>query len=269
MQTLSSIEDRDFQEVAAQQESDLMSILTSLQKLAATPINDDIQEQLGRLQSLINSFPSRELPGNYKDSLAIAAAALSSPTPNVLLAQTILWDLEYYQMKSGSGMGWLLAILTGGWPMVTAGIGMIATGLIYGMIWVFVVLLNHYPPFLWSGGPELMTAILFGIFGGSMSILTRITSPATLQKLNPVSLFLNCFFKPLVGATFAAVVYCMLATGLFASVITERFTGDHAYLYVLFAAVVGFISGFSERFATDAIGEAEAAVVKGRAPRSQ
>ena len=95
-----------------------------------------------------------------------------------------------------------------------------------------------------------------------MSILTRIKSAADLQKLNPVSLFLNCFFKPLVGATFAAVIYCMLATGIFASAVTERFTGDRAYLYVLFAAVVGFVAGFSERFAADAISGVEATVTK-------
>ena len=93
-------------------------------------------------------------------------------------------------------------------------------------------------------------------------ILTRIRSPADLQKINPISLFLNFFFKPLVGATFAAVIYCMLATGILASVVTERFTGDRAYLFVLFAAVVGFVAGFSERFAADAIGGVEASMGK-------
>jgi hypothetical protein len=54
----------------------------------------------------------------------------------------------------------------------------------------------------------------------------------------------------------------MLATGIFASAVTERFTGDRAYLYVLFAAVVGFVAGFSERFAADAISGVEATVTK-------
>jgi hypothetical protein len=116
--------------------------------------------------------------------------------------------------------------------MITAGLGMISTGIIYTLAWAIIVVFNHYPPFMWSGGPELATAILFGILGGSVSILTRIRSPADLQKLNPISLFLNCFFKPLVGATFSAVIYCMLATGIFDSVVNERFTGDLAYLYV-------------------------------------
>jgi hypothetical protein len=240
------------------------NISTLLGSLASKPQDDDVQEQLGRIQSIINSYTTGELPPHYEDSLNIAVAALSSNKPNVLLAQTILWDLEYYRIKSGSFLGRLLAITTGGWPMITAGLGMISTGIIYTVAWAIVVVFNHYPPFMWSGGPELATAILFGILGGSVSILTRIRSPADLQKLNPISLFLNCFFKPLVGATFAAVIYCMLATGIFASVVTERFTGDRAYLYVLFAAVVGFVAGFSERFAADAIGGVEATINKRR-----
>ena len=238
------------------------NMLTSLNNLASKPLYDDVQEQLGRIQSLISCVSTIALPPNYEESLNIAISALSSNKPNLLLAQTILWDLEYYQMKSGYFLGALLAKLTGGWPMITAGMGMITAGIIYTVAWIFIVSLNHYPPFMWSGGPELATAILFGILGGSVSILTRIRSPADLQKINPISLFLNCFFKPLVGATFAAVIYCMLATGIFASVVTERFTGDRAYLFVLFAAVVGFVAGFSERFAADAIGGVEASIGK-------
>ena len=238
------------------------SMFNSLRDLASKPLDDDVQEQLGRIQSIINSSTTNHLPSHYEDSLNIAISALSSNKPNLLLAQTILWDLEYYRIRSGSILGRLLAKLTGGWPMITAGMGMITTGIIYTIVWIFVVIFKHYPPFMWSGGPELATAILFGILGGAVSILTRIRSPADLQKLNPISLFLNCLFKPLVGATFAAVIYCMLATGIFASVVTERFTGDRAYLYVLFAAAVGFVAGFSERFATDAIGGVQTTVNK-------
>src|SRR6516225_7188610 len=137
--------------------------------------------------------------------------------------------------------------------MITAGMGMITTGIIYTIAWIFVVSFNHYPPFMWSGGPELATAILFGILGGSVSILTRIRSPADFQKINPLSLFLNCLFKPLVGATFAAVTYSMIATGIILSIVTDRFTDNRDYLLVLFAAVVGFVAGFSERYAADAI----------------
>jgi hypothetical protein len=56
----------------------------------------------------------------------------------------------------------------------------------------------------------------------------------------------------------------MLATGILASVVSERFTGVRAYLFVLFAAVVGFVAGFSERFAADVIGGVETSIGKRR-----
>jgi hypothetical protein len=235
-------------------------IFTSLNNLASKPLDADVQEQLGRIQSLINRANQEKLPKYYKDSLNIAISALTPNKPNLLLAQSILWDLEYYQMKSGYFLGKLLARLTGGWPMITAVVGMMAAGVIYGIPCIFVIGFKYYPSFMWSGGPQLATAMFFGILGGSVSILTRIRSPADFQKINPLSLFLNCLFKPLVGATFAAVTYSMIATGIILSIVTDRFTDNRDYLLVLFAAVVGFVAGFSERYAADAIGGVEASI---------
>jgi hypothetical protein len=76
-----------------------INMLSSLRDLASKSIGDDVQEQLGRIQSIINSFDKTELPSLYEDSLNIAIAALSTNPPNTLLAQTILWDLEYYRIK--------------------------------------------------------------------------------------------------------------------------------------------------------------------------
>ena len=123
-------------------------MFTSLDNLASKPLDDDVQEQLGRIQSLINCASASDLPPHYEESLNIAISALASSKPNLLLAQAILWDLEYYQMKSSYLLGKLLAKLTGGWPMVTAGMGMITTGIIYTTAWTFIVIFNHYPPFM-------------------------------------------------------------------------------------------------------------------------
>ena len=130
------------------------NMFTSLNNLASKPLDDDVQEQLGRIQSLSNSVGASELPPHYEESLNIAISSLSSNKPNLLIAQTILWDLEYYQMKSGYFLAKILAKLTGSWPMITAGMGMITTGIIYTILWIFIVSFNHYPPFMWSGGPN-------------------------------------------------------------------------------------------------------------------
>jgi len=90
-------------------------MFTSLNNLASKPLDDDVQEQLGRIQSLSNSVGASELPPHYEESLNIAISSLSSNKPNLLIAQTILWDLEYYQMKLGYFLGkiWLFAVSDG------------------------------------------------------------------------------------------------------------------------------------------------------------
>jgi hypothetical protein len=62
-----------------------INMLSSLRDLASKSIGDDVQEQLGRIQSIINSFDKTELPSLYEDSLNIAIAALSTNPPNTLL----------------------------------------------------------------------------------------------------------------------------------------------------------------------------------------
>ena len=246
-------------------EETVIKVNEIVRKLANSELDEEVQVQLGRLRSFIAGFESGLMTVDYAESLLVAATALSAAKANILLAQGILWDLEFYLLYSGKGAGRLLARLTGGWPMVTAGMGMLAAAIVFLIIWAIFRTLNHFnglPSFMWSGGPELMTAMLFGVVGGSLSILTRIQKPIDLQKLNPISLFLNCLFKPLVGAVFAGIIYCMLETNLFGGILKTGFVGDKEYLYILLVGVIGFISGFSERFAADAIGSVESTLIK-------
>src|SRR4051794_29475638 len=185
--------------------AELTQVNEIVRSLAARPLSEEVQEQLGRLQSIIDAYEPGTLGKDYVESLLVAAKALSAETPNVLLAQGILWDLEFYLIYSGNGASYYLAKFTGGWPMVTAAIGMLLAISIFLCFWLSFVLLDYFdilPKFLWSGGPELPTSVLFGVLGGAMSILTRISRPVDLQKINPISLFLNCTFKPLVGGIF-------------------------------------------------------------------
>jgi hypothetical protein len=46
-------------------------------------------------------------------------------------------------MKSNYFLGKLLTKLTGGWPMITAGMGMVTTGIIYTIAWIFIVSFHH------------------------------------------------------------------------------------------------------------------------------
>lgn len=244
-----------------------------VRQAATQELSEEAQDQLGRLRSIIAVFESKNLKEDYVESLLVAATALTKPKPNILLAQSILWDLEFYCMRERSGLAKILVRLSGGWPMTTVALALALAILAYLIIWGLIYWLDRtkaLADFLSAHGHEILTAMFFGLLGGCMSILTRIQRPSDLQKLNPVSLFLNCFFKPIVGAVFALLIYLMLETNILGGLVKTNLpvadsTMDqnwHKYLFLI--AVLGFAAGFSERFAADAISNIEG----GRSNRS-
>ena len=68
---------------------DLNAVNKAMRILSSTELNDEAQEQLGRIQSIINCYIG-PLKQAHVDSLFIAVTALSGSKPNVLLAQSIL-----------------------------------------------------------------------------------------------------------------------------------------------------------------------------------
>jgi hypothetical protein len=230
--------------------------------MASRSLTDDAQEQLSRVQNVMNWYGPERLRQNHIDALFIAATALSGDQPNILLAQGILWDLECGGIQLMGGFpSKVLERITGGWPMVTVGVGLALVTMLYLIFWfIFELLwrLHELPNILTEGSSKLVTAIFFGMLGSSISILTRINRAVDLQKLNPISLFLNCLFKPLVGATFATLIFFMFEADLFGGILMQAI-GTNETKHIFVVSIIGFISGFSERFATDAIAGAEAA----------
>jgi hypothetical protein len=98
-----------------------------------------------------------------------------------------------------------------------------------------------------------MLAVLGGATGAVVSVLQRMSS-GTL-KLSPESgkktIRALGFMRPVIGAVFGAVVYLFLDGGI-VDVLAPPTTGSHLAFY----AGLGFLSGFSERFAQDVIEQA-------------
>jgi hypothetical protein len=105
-----------------------------------------------------------------------------------------------------------------------------------------------------------MLAVLGGATGAVVSVLSRMSSGSL--KLSPESgkktIRALGFMRPVIGATFGAVVYLFLDGGI-VDVLAPPTTGSHLAFY----AGLGFLSGFSERFAQDVI---EQAVPKSQPP---
>jgi hypothetical protein len=98
-----------------------------------------------------------------------------------------------------------------------------------------------------------MLSVLGGATGAVVSVLSRMSGGSL--KLTPESgkktIRALGFMRPVIGATFGAVIYLFLDGGI-VDVLAPPTTGSHLAFY----AGLGFLSGFSERFAQDVIEQA-------------
>jgi hypothetical protein len=96
-------------------------------------------------------------------------------------------------------------------------------------------------------------AVLGGAIGATVSVMSRMSSGGL--KLTPESgkktIRALGFMRPVIGAVFGAVIYVFLDGG-----IIDLFTPPQDEKQLAFYAGLGFLSGFSERFAQDVIAQA-------------
>lgn len=114
---------------------------------------------------------------------------------------------------------------------------------------VLCALLGWLSARYWSARVDpgaLLAATLFGALGAIVSVVQRMAKDNLVLDFNaPVrQLVILGSFRPVVGAIFGAVVQFILTGGLLGGAVNPSFG---------VFALLGFVSGFSERFATDMI----------------
>ncbi len=109
-------------------------------------------------------------------------------------------------------------------------------------------------------------AAIAAFAGGVVSVLTRLEHFETRRGIDPKLLFLNAVSRPFIGAVMAMFIVAVQGFGLF-SIATAN---PAEVKFAFFLIVVGFLAGFSERFATDFIGNVEGGLGSRRSsPRGQ
>jgi hypothetical protein len=95
-------------------------------------------------------------------------------------------------------------------------------------------------------------AVLGGAAGAIVSVMNRMTSGSLKVRAEAGKKTIRAlgFMRPVIGATFGAVVYLFLDGGI-VQVLSPPDSGASLAFY----AALGFISGFSERFAQDVIAQ--------------
>jgi hypothetical protein len=184
-----------------------------------------------------------------------AIPALISSKPELVFARTLRIRAEMCLLRRNGWSTRHLISATDGSPTMIVGLGTLlaaAVGTVGRLLWLWLQSKGHGTslfPLDATLAPQVVSA---AYLGGLVSILTRLQSFSKLRDFDPMFLFLNAFAKPFVGAVFGLFAYAAVKSGL---VPLDPAVVDHASLYSLWA--IGFLAGFSERFANDLVSRGE------------
>lgn len=196
---------------------------------------EPVQAELATLLGLLpDATGSNSL---YLCEFEIAIDALLAEPPKLELARGLRMKFEEQMWHKRFG-GFLLKALP-------------ATRVVFGLVLTALLLV---PFLIWSTNKHfseshphdldadlLVLVCCFGAFGAVTSIMVRLRSFDSIHA-PPLTLFLTGFFRPFIGALFAA----------FGLVLVEsRLLNVPDATLVYFALAIAFVAGFSERFGED------------------
>jgi hypothetical protein len=240
----------------------LDALVADIRKRLKPGLPANVQTELAELLYLLPELRYVE-HASFVPLAEVAAEALTTDPPNLDLATSLrtrikkhlsrpLFEQIFRSPAPGVrlvvGLGALLAIAT------PAAVG----------CYQLLKLLNEK----WAEtlfGLDVNTVALvafFGILGSAVSIMVRIDRFSASRDVDPLVLFFIGFFKPVIGGAFALFVYISIKGKLLPIEVPK---GSENFMF----AALAFISGFSERFATDVASQAERRVVSMKTNGSQ
>ena len=211
--------------------------------------DEETQDELGLLLRVL-PVVERNRDSAVLGNIELAVEALLSQPPNRLLAIR----LREAAQQSVFRRGFFRAILPGSSASSWVIAGMACLVFIAIPTTLFLTYSLLWDAF--SGPDETARFFVFvavaGAIGSVISILVRIRDFTEIRILNPPALFWTGFFKPIIGAAFALFVFFAFESELvFVNPeVNERF------MYV----TLGFVAGFSERFAPDLVSRLERSI---------
>jgi hypothetical protein len=110
----------------------------------------------------------------------------------------------------------------------------------------------------------VIVASTFGMLGAVVSVLLRLSEFENAARRSRAFLRITGVMLPVVGAVFASVTCALFASGMinfsFATGSDQKMLLNNTYFFI----VIGFLSGFSERFTRGLLGTAENALIATR-----
>lgn len=201
----------------------------ALEFLAPKPRKICMRLVFGVITALLGTLDSRRTPGVESDAFA------SDPAELECLEHEIARAERYYARSSQrtAQLEYFIGMLLLGLPLL-------------GTVVAAIALITRVDPL----GSALLVSLMAGGVGASVSVMARMTSGRLILVAESGKAIIRLLgaIRPLVGAVFGLAIHVLLAAELVSFAGTPD-SGDE----VLIAAGLGFLAGFSERFAQDMI----------------
>lgn len=235
--------------------------------LAIKAPSDELSEELSAALGVAQRIRSRKIFIEGADRrLYYVMDCLEQTPPMLVLARDDRLRLQLDAYRHSSWLGWMLATVSSG-----STTGLVLTALVSStIIWAIVMIsiwslvdksdLLGLMFFMNSAALAVITSAAF--VGGAVSIATRLKDFARARDLDPFAVFWTAMLKPLIGV----VLSIFILAALYGQIVSFGFlnsselpSGDVVPtakgLYILW--VLGFLAGFSERFAWDFVDRAQ------------
>nr|VFK20895.1 MAG: hypothetical protein BECKLFY1418C_GA0070996_108020 [Candidatus Kentron sp. LFY] len=233
-----------------------LGILNNIKQALQNSKDDKVQEELAKI---INLMPSVEEIGKIViiEMTDLALKNLTSDNPNMVLAKKLRFNLKIKVIKEISSF---YQIFFSDSPTLTVVRGLFL--ILYVIPGVLFFIYDWFDPCFSLKDLDmdknlLILVALSGVIGSIVSIMVRIRDFSSEKNFDPQIIFFSVLFKPIIGASFALFIALLISADLFPIKYTEN--GEANYSIYL---VLAFISGFSERFAKDAIKRVEGTPTK-------
>jgi hypothetical protein len=237
----------------------LKVLLESRTEFPAPTIFSSQTDIIARLINITAKIDRAENAEVLYQQAEIAVSLLKNHANSCNTAALVLDDIDFSTSRNSPvylvvrGLAWSVLFLFVGF-VVVLGILSLLWSLSSGQTWAVTV---AGPIFSFISTPIIISAV-FGVQGAIVSILMRLSDFEHDSRRSRPLLKMTGIMLPLVGAIFACVTCALFASGLinFGFATGELRPIDNAYFYV----VLGFLSGFSERFTRGLLGSAEAII---------
>lgn len=254
---------------------------------SATTTDENVRQELSLALGLAQRIRSRNcMIDSAYERIKFIFDCLTAEPPKLVLAVDERLRLQVELYRQAGVISRTLAGISSGSPAGLVLAALAASSVIWGVLVLGIHFLAHRGPpadsqvdsvlgeIFFMNGKMLSVMVTAAFVGGVVSIATRLGEFSKKRDLDPFAMFWTALLKPLIGAVLSLFMLATLAAGI----ISFEFLGDDPFklktgiaraviepkvLYMLW--VLGFLAGFSERFAWDFVDRTERAT--GGAPK--